>query len=109
MELYLRGFEPAWQAPDLGEFLETQANRTGRSRRLIWTVFAALSWTLWTIRNKMVIERVLLRHASDSVFKFMAFLQLWHPLCRQRDAERLDGMLDTLLGATRRISSPSSS
>ena len=49
---------PAWQASDLGEFLEIQANRTGERRRLFWLVFAALMWTLWTIRNKMVIERI---------------------------------------------------
>jgi len=74
---------PAWQASDLGEFLEIQANRTGERRRLFWLVFAALMWTLWTIRNKMVIERVFLRRASDSMFKFLAFLQQWHPLSRQ--------------------------
>ena len=100
---------PAWQASDLGEFLETQANRTGGRRRLFWLVFAALAWTLWTIRNKMVIERVFLRHASDSMFKFLAFLQQWYPLSRQRDRGRLDVMLDRLLVAARRLSSSSSS
>ena len=55
---------PDWQAQDLGEFLEAQANCTGRRRRLFWLVFAAMTWTLWTIRNKMVIERVFLRRAS---------------------------------------------
>ena len=94
---------PEWQAQDLGEFLEVQANRTVRRRRLFWLVFAAMTWALWTIRNKMVIERVFLRHASDSVFKFLAFLQQWHPLCRQRDSERLDDMLKDLLRVARRV------
>ena len=89
---------PEWQALDLGEFLEVNANRTGRRRRLFWLVFAAMTWTLWTIRNKMVIERVFLRRASDSVYKFLAFLQQWYPLCRQRDKERLDGMLEDQIG-----------
>ena len=58
---------PAWQAADLGEFLEAQAYRTGGRRRLFWLVFAAMAWTLWTIRNKMVIERVFFLRASDYV------------------------------------------
>jgi hypothetical protein len=65
---------PEWQAFDLGEFLEVRANHTGGRRRLFWLVFAAISWALWTIRNKMVIEHIFLRRASDSVFKFLAFL-----------------------------------
>lgn len=48
---------PEWQASDLGEFLEAAANHTGRRRRLFWLVFAAMTWTLWNIRNKMVIDR----------------------------------------------------
>jgi hypothetical protein len=46
---------PEWQALDLGEFLEEHANRTGGRRLLFWLVFTTMSWTLWTIRNKMVI------------------------------------------------------
>jgi hypothetical protein len=65
---------PKWQALDLGEFLEEHANRTGRRRRLFWLVFASMTWNLWTIRNKMVIECIFLRRASDSIFKFLAFL-----------------------------------
>ena len=99
---------PEWQARDLGEFLEVQANRTGKRSRLFWLVFGALTWTLWTIRNKMVIERVFLRRASDAVFKFLAFLQQWHPLCRRRDRMRLDVMIEKLLVAARHLHTPSS-
>jgi hypothetical protein len=52
----------------------------------------------------MVIERIFLRRASDSIFKFLAFLQQWYPLCRQRDKERLDIMLEDLLMAARHTS-----
>jgi hypothetical protein len=99
---------PEWQALDLGEFLEAQANHTGRRRRLFWFVFAALSWTLWNIRNKMVIERIFLRRASDSVFMFLAFLQQWHPLSRRRDRARLDDMLQALVLASRHYVTTSS-
>ena len=43
-------------------------------------MFVVIVWTIWTIRNRMVIERVFLRRASDSVFKFLAFLLSRHPL-----------------------------
>jgi hypothetical protein len=65
---------PEWQALDLGEFLEVHANRAGSRRRLFWLLFATMSWTLWNVRNKMVIEHIFLRRASDSIFKFLAFL-----------------------------------
>jgi hypothetical protein len=99
---------PEWQASVLGEFIEAHANNTGRRRRLFWLVFAALTWTLWTVRNKMVIERIFPRRASDSLYSFLALLQQWYPLCRQRDRERLDGMLEDLLAAARRLSTSSS-
>ncbi|KAE8785065.1 abc transporter g family member 37 [Hordeum vulgare] len=88
---------PEWEAHDLADFLHARATQAGRKRRLFWLIFAALSWTLWTTRNKMVIERVFQRHASDSFFKFLAFLQHWHPLARPRDRVRLHGYLDALL------------
>ena len=99
---------PAWRASDLGEFLEIQANRTGERRRLFWLVFAALTWTLWTVRNKMVIERIFVRRASDLMFKLLAFLQQWHPLSRQQDRGQLDDMLASLLETVRQLSSLSS-
>ncbi|KAE8787033.1 dna replication licensing factor mcm2 [Hordeum vulgare] len=95
---------PEWEAHDLADFLQVWATQAGRKRRLFWLIFAALSWTLWTTRNKMVIERVFQRHASDSFFKFLAFLQHWHPLARPRDRVRLQGYLDALLMSARRLS-----
>jgi hypothetical protein len=44
---------PDWDAGDLAEFLQARATQAGR---LFWLIFAALTWTLWTTRNKMVIE-----------------------------------------------------
>jgi hypothetical protein len=64
-----------WQALDLAEFLEEHTNHTGRRTCLFWLVFAVMTWTLWTIRNKLVTEHIFLRRLSDSVFKFLAFLQ----------------------------------
>lgn len=64
-----------------------------------------MMYTLWTTRNKMVIERVFQRHVYDSFFKFFAFLQRLHPLVRPRDRDRLQLYLDALLTST--IGSPS--
>ena len=52
----------------------------------------------------MVIEKVFPKKASDS-FKFLAFLQHWHPLSRQHDRDRLGLMMDALLASARRLSS----
>jgi hypothetical protein len=61
---------PAWQAQDLGKFLETQANRSETRRRLFHVRRGCLgSYGLSVI--KMVIEKVLSRYASDSVFKML--------------------------------------
>jgi hypothetical protein len=106
VELCPGGPGPAWQARDLGEFLETQANRTGTRCPLFWFMFVAMSWTLWTTHNKMIIERLFSRCASDSVFKILASLQLWYPLSRQRDMKRVDGMLRALQEATRHLTMP---
>uniref|UniRef100_A0ACD5YRR4 Uncharacterized protein n=1 Tax=Avena sativa TaxID=4498 RepID=A0ACD5YRR4_AVESA len=87
---------PAWQARELGEFLQTQANRAGGGRRLFWLVFAGISWTLWNVRNKMVIEKTFPSRVTDPVFSFLGFLQQWSPLVRQRDRSSFDDTLRTL-------------
>ena len=93
---------PDWEALNLAEFLQLRAIQPTRHRRLFWLIFAAMSWTLWTTRNKMVIEKVFPRKASDS-FKFLAFLQHWHPLSRQCNHDRLGLMMDALLASARRL------
>ena len=99
---------PDWEATDLAEFVQANANQPNIRRRLFWLVFAALTWTLWMTRNKMVIERVFLRRASDMLFKFLAFLQHWHPLSRRRDTDLLLHMTEALTTEARRLASPSS-
>ena len=57
--------------PDL--FLECQATPLSR-RPTTWVVVGALTWTLWTIRNKLVIERVIPRRSTDTIYKLCGFL-----------------------------------
>lgn len=47
---------PDWEALDLPGFSVTRANQTRRRRRLFWLVSTAMTCTLWTTCNKMVID-----------------------------------------------------
>uniref|UniRef100_A0ACD5TZU3 Uncharacterized protein n=1 Tax=Avena sativa TaxID=4498 RepID=A0ACD5TZU3_AVESA len=100
---------PAWQAQELGEFLQTQANRAGGGRRLFWLVFAGISWTLWNVHNKMVIENIFPSRVTDPVFSFLGFLQQWSPLVQQRDRSSFDDTLRTLRTAALPLSAPAPS
>lgn len=66
---------PEWEALDVVEFLDTRVNQVGRRICLLLFVFAAMTWTFWTTRNMVVIERVFLWRATDSIFQVLAFLQ----------------------------------
>ena len=94
---------PDWRALDLAEFLQYRATHPPQHRRLFRLIFAAMAWTLWTTRNKMMIEKVFPAKASNS-FKFLAFMQHWHPLSRQRDHAHLGYMMDALMATARRLS-----
>lgn len=64
---------------------------------------------MWTMRNKMVIELVFLWRTTNSIFKFLAFLQHWHPQSRQRDCDRLGHMMDAMTDTARQLASPQAS
>jgi hypothetical protein len=59
---------------DLSKFLEDRVNSTGKTRCLSGLLFAAMSWLLWTICNKMVVQKVFFAMCIRYVFKFL-FLQ----------------------------------
>ena len=40
-----------------------------KSRKLVWLLFAALSWAIWNIRNKFSIEALFPNKAVDCFFK----------------------------------------
>lgn len=63
-----------------------------------------MAWALWMTRNKLLIERVSLRQATDSVFKLLAFMQQWRPFSKRQDKTMLDAMIDGLQGVSRRLS-----
>ncbi|KAE8784279.1 ABC transporter G family member 37 [Hordeum vulgare] len=57
--------------PDL--FAKIQASPPTR-HHIRWLASGVLSWTLWTVWNKLVIQRVPLLRASDAVFKMCGYL-----------------------------------
>lgn len=61
-----------------------------RLRRISWLGIGVLAWTLWTIRNRLVIQRSLLRHPSDAIYKMCGYLQLWRLPSRVTDRDAID-------------------
>ena len=76
-------------------FVELQAT-TPRSRHIRWLSIGVLAWTLWTVRNKLVIQRAPLRRVTDAIFKMCGYLQLWWPLSRRQDRSVIDTLLTDL-------------
>jgi hypothetical protein len=78
-----------WSPANFPQLYAITASLLGRHRRVVWSLFAAQSWALWLIQNKMSIESKLIRHPSDVIFKTLVFLQLWIPTSRVKDQPSL--------------------
>jgi hypothetical protein len=63
-----------WNPAGIGEFLAIAQGLTGAYRRLVWFAFAALCWTLWTIRNKLTIEGSIIGKPADALCKMTIFM-----------------------------------
>ena len=89
--------------PDL--FAELQ-NSPSPSRHIRWLEIGTLAWTLWTIRNRFVIQRIPLRRATDALFKLSGYLQLWRPLSRPQDRDAISAFIADLRSMAVRLSPP---
>ena len=89
--------------PDL--FAELQLSPSS-SRHIRWLEVGVLAWTLWTVRNKLVIQRTPLRRATDALYKFSGFLQLWRPLSRPLDRDAISAFIADLRSMAVRLSPP---
>ena len=89
--------------PDL--FAELQ-NSPLPSRHIRWLEIGVLAWTLWTIRNKLVIQRIPLRRANDALFKLSGYLQLWQPLSLPQDRDAITAFIADLRSMAVRLSPP---
>jgi hypothetical protein len=65
-------------------------------RQSFWILFAAQSWALWLIRNKLTIENSFPKQPADYFYKTAMFLQLWRPLLKEKHADKLDVMVGVL-------------
>jgi hypothetical protein len=84
----------SWDPAGAADFVAIANGLTGRLRRIAWYTFAAQSWALWNIRNKLAIEGSLISNPADAIFKMSIYMQSWRVLVRRKDRPLLDVALD---------------
>jgi hypothetical protein len=57
-----------------GQFMGLVQGLSGPLRRLVWFTFAAQSWELWNIRNKLAIEGKLINNPTDTLFQMSMYM-----------------------------------
>jgi hypothetical protein len=60
---------------------------------MVWVGAAAAMWSLWTTRNKLIFEGRLVKKPADIVYRWISFLQLWHPLWDERFRLAIDWVI----------------
>jgi hypothetical protein len=85
-----------WNPQSFQDFFRIVNSLSVSFKTSIWMLFAAQSWALWNIRNKMSIEHKLPSQPADCFFKTSLFLQLWHPLLRSKLKSKMECLLDML-------------
>jgi hypothetical protein len=85
-----------WSPANFPQFYSLVSSLLGRHKRTTWALFAAQSWVLWRVRNKLTIESKVLRHPTDIIYKISIFLQLWELTTKQMDRSSLRWMIRRL-------------
>jgi hypothetical protein len=67
-------FGVQWNPRTFQDFFTIVNNLSSGFKQAIWLLFAAQSWALWIIRNKITIEHKLPSHPTDCIFKTSLFL-----------------------------------
>jgi hypothetical protein len=81
-----------WCPANFAQFHAILSGFSGYPRRLLWVLFLAQSWALWTVRNKLAIEKRLISNPADIIYKTIIFLQLWSLKAKGREKEGLSWM-----------------
>ena len=66
-------------------------------KRLMIFVFAGFAWTLWTCRNKMMIEKQFPKAPTDVIYTALSFMLKWSYLLKEGDRERITQMKEDVL------------
>jgi hypothetical protein len=66
--------------------------------RLVVFFFVGFAWALWTVRNKMAIEKTFIKAPTDVIYVAISLLQRWSTLLKEKDKERVAQTLDAILG-----------
>ena len=85
-----------WNHDNLPDLFQAVLSQEARTRPSLWVVVGTIAWTLWTGRNKLVIEHVISTRATDSIYKLCGFLQLWRPLSKRCDRDFIDMIISAL-------------
>jgi hypothetical protein len=78
-----------WSPANFPQFHAILSSLAGRARRLLWLLFLAQAWALWNIRNKLTIEKKMINHPANVLFKTAIFLQLWTVKAKSSNREGL--------------------
>jgi hypothetical protein len=62
----------------------------------VWILFAAQSWALWHIRNKIMMEQSFPNQPADCELKTYLFLQQWCPLLKTKDLAAVEILKELL-------------
>jgi len=53
--------------------------------RLIIFIFSGFAWALWTVRNKMAINKAFPRAPTDIIYIALSLLQKWSAKLKEKD------------------------
>jgi hypothetical protein len=96
-----------WNPHSFQDFFGLVNSLSSSFKSAIWILFAAQSWALWIIRNKITIEHKLPSQPADCFFKTSIFLQLWRPLLKNKLKAKMEFLLEMLRSLYLQTRSPS--
>lgn len=71
-----------------------------------WVAMGTLTWTLWNVRDKLVVKHIIPRHVMP-FSKCVFFLQLWKPLSKRRNRDFIDAIISGLRSTAAALAAPS--
>jgi hypothetical protein len=60
----------------------------------LFSFFAGFAWALWTVQNKMAIEKTFIKAPTDVVYVAISLLQRWSTLLKEKE-DAIMGWLKT--------------